>query len=392
MALYCVPPTPVNDAKLAIIGAYTASDAYPNVLHKIAILKQLAGNRVIELSRPFNPAPRYHKGGAEFVSLAVRALALSWHNLRLLLDVIRCRHIPVVYCPYPAVVLLLLVSLLPRRLRPESIIADVFISLYDTVVNDRRRLKSGGLPARLLRRVERRAIDCARLAIVDTPENTAFHAELFGLPASKFQAIPIAVNEAIFTPRAYPEAAGGIIRILFVGTLVPLHGITTLCQAIRRLPPQTALTLDIVGDGQMREAVQALVTEALPITVNWHSQWLSSSAIANFIAHSHVCLGLFSANGKSGRVWPIKNYLYMCSGRPIVTARSACSRRLSQQFSQQVLLHFGGDNPASLAGLLGQLPARFDELKQMAKNSRTMYEQHLSHTAIATECARWLQH
>jgi len=65
-----------------------------------------------------------------------------------------------------------------------------------------------------------------------------------------------AVDLPLFRPR--PERMGEGLRALYVGRLIPYKGVEYLMRALKQVPEQLAVQLDIVGDGPDRARLEAL--------------------------------------------------------------------------------------------------------------------------------------
>ena len=225
-----------------------------------------------------------------------------------------------IYVPYPSVFVIFLLSWLPQGVRPCRIVTDVFISLYDTIVFDRQLLNQNGWSARLLRWIEKRAYGFADKLVVDTPQNARFLCELFGLPEERVIVIPLSTNEIDFkyTPY-YPKTS--YCRVLFVGTLVPLHGIETILEAIRLVSKRSNIHFKLIGNGQDAPIVEAwLRAYSLPLT--WEKEWQPSNRLAEEISQADICLGIFGAGNKTQRVCPFKMYAYASMGRAIINGET----------------------------------------------------------------------
>jgi glycosyltransferase involved in cell wall biosynthesis len=280
------------------------------------------------------------------------------------------------YIPYPAIFVLLLLRVVPRSLRPSRIIADAFISLYDTIVTDRRFLQDTGMPARTLRFLEQRALQFADHLVVDTPQNARFLADAFALPATKISAIPLATDELHFRPQPYTPHVG-LCRVLFVGTLAPLHGVMTILEATRMLAGRSDIEFRIIGDGQESPVVDAWL-KANQVNLKWERRWQSSSQIAEAIVGADVCLGIFGAGEKTQRVCPYKLYAYSAVGRAIITGDTDWARTATSS---------GGKTPFSLVAVANahSLTQRIEELADypelrhaLATRARRYYEEELS--------------
>ncbi len=301
--------------RLLILGVHLKSEGYPNVLYRLQDLTNTHAFDITEINQPMWRSLATPRGtiGAGLQN-AIRAV---WVHLTVLYQYLRAPPARWVYVPYPAVFLLFLLGLLPHRLRPRWIVVDAFISIYDTVVHDRQLLAARGLSARLLHWVERQAYRVADKIVVDTPQNADYLCEIFDLPAARVVSIPLSTNETAFFPvtrAAHPE----FCNVLFVGTLIPLHGIAYIVDAMTRLSHRRDIRFKIIGDGQDSAKVAAALAHP-DIQLTWTRSWQSSAQLAAEIGQADICLGIFGEGAKTQRVCPFKIYAYTAMGRATIT-------------------------------------------------------------------------
>ena len=357
--------------RLLVAGVHQATDAYPNTLYRLRHLKDHFDAH--EINEPLWTTP---EGGLASVRSPLRALwrALAAH-VRLAWRVVTGSRKDIAYVPYPAIGVALVLGLLPRGWRPPRIVLDGFISVYDTIVNDRRVWKPGDLRSRMLWALERRAFRVADIVVVDTRQNADFYAQVFRLPSNRFVPIPLATNESVYAPRPY-RPTHGPCRVLFMGTLVPLHGIETIARAVRLLADRTDVQFRILGDGHDAAKLQAAL-EGLTNVV-WQRRWHSAKELAEEIAESDICLGIFGATDKTQRVCPYKLYAYAAIGRATITGdtewlRSAAADKLDAPFYAVPI-----NDPQALADAIGYLAHNPAERGRLARDANTFYEKLLA--------------
>ena len=206
-------------------------------------------------------------------------------------------------------------------LRRRPVAWDMFISLYDTVVCDRRLARPGGVIARALRALEWCACRAADKVLLDTPAHARRIVGLFGLSEDRICAVPVGAEPDAFARLPARERDGGPVRVLFYGQLIPLHGVGTILEAAlseRGRKHQWHL----IGSGQERARVEAALADVQATHITWE-KWCPYEALTDAIAQSDVCLGIFGASDKAASVVPNKVYQALLAGRSVVTRRSA---------------------------------------------------------------------
>ena len=205
------------------------------------------------------------------------------------------------------------------RLRGVPVLMDLFISLYDTAINDRRLSSPGALKARLLWRLERLALRSVDKVIVDTAAHARYVEELFGLPANSIGNVPVGVEAREF-PCQPPPSPSSRPRILFYGQLIPLHGIETALDAAMSAKGE-AYDWTIIGSGQDQPKLAARLGQHPPKHIRW-IPWVPYAELTDWIAGSDICLGIFGGSRKAASVIPNKVYQALSSGRHVVTRAS----------------------------------------------------------------------
>jgi glycosyltransferase involved in cell wall biosynthesis len=248
---------------------------------------------------------------------------------------------------YPGILDAFIATLI-GRMRRVPVAWDVFISLYDTIVEDRKFLRPDGLLARCLRSLEGRALRCVDLAFMDTRAHARRIESLFDLPADSCGAVWVGAETAQFAvnEEIQPRAEGVALKVLFYGQFTPLHGISTIVEAARILK-NDPIEWTLIGRGQETNNIRAMLeSERLP-KVRW-IDWVDYDKLQNWIADADLCLGIFGKSEKATSVIPNKVFQIVAMGRPLITRDSPAIRELLQPHPGCVYLVPAGD-PAALA-------------------------------------------
>jgi glycosyltransferase involved in cell wall biosynthesis len=359
---------------LLVLGVHLKSEGYPNTLYRLQDLETSGLFCINEINVPmWTESTQNHHGFSRLTRSGWRATCA--HIAVIARYLVTARRSNRVYVPYPGVFVLFLLSCLPSRLRPRRVVADVFISLYDTIVLDRRLLKRGGVFARILKWVETRAYVYADKLVVDTEQNARFICTLFSLPESKAIVTPLSIDETHFKFTPY-QPQPGICRVLFVGTLVPLHGIGTLLEAARLLSGRSDIQFKLIGDGQDAHLVEACL-KSQAMQLEWVRDWQASSRIAEEISQADICLGIFGAGNKTQRVCPFKTYAYASVGRAIITGETKWLKETTARSSCEPFASVPVNNAAALAAKIVQLADDPRLRGKLAASSHAFYQTHL---------------
>jgi glycosyltransferase involved in cell wall biosynthesis len=230
-----------------------------------------------------------------------------------------------------------------RAARAAPVVFNPLISLADTLVGDRARFRPGSLPARLLEEVDRRALRAADLVVADTEAQADHLAELAALDRGRMAVCFVGAEERLFGPgwaRAEP------FRCLFVGKLIPLHGLETILAAAARAPE---LPFRVIGSGQ-----EERLLDAAPANVE-QVPWVGYERLPAEFHTAGCALGVFGTSDKARRVIPNKVFHALACGTPLITADTAGARELLVNERHALLVPPG--DPAALVAAVRRLAA-----------------------------------
>jgi glycosyltransferase involved in cell wall biosynthesis len=222
------------------------------------------------------------------------------------------------------------------RLRGKPIVWDAFLSLYDTVVQDRRLVAPGNPVAWLLRGWEWLACRAADRVVLDTEAHARLFRELYDLPAARTAAVFVGADCDMFAAAPPPASASDETTILFYGQFIPLHGIETIVRAAQASAERPWRWV-LIGRGQEEDRIRGLIEAGPTARLEW-IPWVPYEDLVSWIAGADICLGIFGDTGKASRVIPNKVFQILCAGRPLVTRDSPAIRELLTEPSPGVYL------------------------------------------------------
>jgi glycosyltransferase involved in cell wall biosynthesis len=229
-----------------------------------------------------------------------------------------------------------------RVAKGRPLIFNPLVSVSDTLVADRGRFRVGSLAERALRAIDRRAFSTADLVVSDTEAN----ADLFrSLGARKVEVCFVGAEERVFRPGWTGDG-----DVLFIGKLIPLHGLATILEAARLAPH---LRFRVVGSGQL-----AGLLDERPPNVE-HVPWVDYERLPEELHRASCALGIFGTSAKSARVIPNKVFQALACGTPVVTADTPAARELLQDGESALLVPPG--DPQAIADAIGRVTPAIGE-------------------------------
>jgi len=256
-----------------------------------------------------------------------------------------------------------------RAAQGRPVVFDPLVSLADTLVADRARFRRGSLAAQALGALDRFAFRRADVVVADTAAQAALYRTL---GARRVEVCLVGAEERLFGPGWRRPAE---FVALFVGKLIPLHGLTTILEAARLAP---AVRFRVVGSGQLEREL-----DDAPPNVE-RVPWLEYERVPAALHRCGCALGIFGTSDKARRVIPNKVFQALACGAPVVTADTPAARELLTD-GESALLVAPGD-PAALAAAIRRLAADRALAEAIAAGGEAVFRRNASEEILA---ARW---
>jgi glycosyltransferase involved in cell wall biosynthesis len=265
--------------------------------------------------------------------------------------------------------------------RHARLVFDPLVSLLDTFAGDRGLVRSGGAKAAAVRAVDGLAFRLPRLVLADTWAHAAYYQEAFGLARDRLAVVPVgALPEPRASGAARTPARGEPLTVLQYGKWSPLHGAGVVLAAAEMLRTEP-FRFVLIGEGQLSAELRGEIAARGLANVEWLGELPASELRAHTLS-ADVCLGVFGASEKAGRVVPNKVFDGLACGRPIVTADSDGAREWLRD-AETALLTPAGDAAALAAALRRLLDER--ERARLGEGALDLYRRAFTPSAVAGE-------
>lgn len=257
-------------------------------------------------------------------------IALRWAFAypNLILRLIKADRPDLILVNYPGLFDVFLATMI-GKMRRIPVVWNVFLSLYDTIVEDRQLWKRGSIRAKLLFWLEGLALRCPKLAFMDTRAHARRIESLFSLPKGYCDAVWVGVESSSFSIEPIPKSIrnGASLQILFYGQFIPLHGIPVIIEAARVLQ-QEPVEWTLIGRGQEEARIRAMLDLGPPLPKLRWIEWATYEELRQHLAASDLCLGIFGSSDKAASVIPNKVFQILAAGCPLITRDSDAIREL----------------------------------------------------------------
>ncbi len=220
------------------------------------------------------------------------------------------------------------------RLRSVPIVWDAYLSLYDTVVNDRKIVSKHSPLAWLLYSWEWLACLAANKIFLDTKAHALYFENLFHLTPGSIDRVFVGAETDVFSASSNlstEELEKNHFTVLFYGQFIPLHGIDNIVEAAKKVEQSgNVVRWIIIGEGQEKERIDALIRNLRVKSIE-RVPWVPYDQLAKWIRQADVCLGIFGTSGKAERVIPNKVFQVLAINRPLITADTPAIRELFER-------------------------------------------------------------
>lgn len=296
--------------KVCFFGSYSDSDF--NLL-----LKQILKNQGVEVIE----CRAEIKGISSFVKSYFKLL---FKHRKVIYDIM--------IIPWRAVITLPLAKIITRK----PIVYFPFVSIFQTLVEDRKSIKERSLTAKFLHFVDKTACKISNMVILDTNKNIDYFCEEFNLNKNKFRRLLITSDETIFRPLPIKQR-NEIFNVSFIGTYIPLHGINVIVEAAKILSNKKDIVFTLVGNGQTRPQIEKMVKVHRLKNVKFVDM-VKLEMLPKFLEEADLCLGIFSGSKKAKSVIPFKVLFTLGSQKPLITADTPSMREAGLENMKNCIL------------------------------------------------------
>jgi glycosyltransferase involved in cell wall biosynthesis len=265
--------------------------------------------------------------------------------------------------------------LLARRIagRKARVVFAPLVTLTETLVDDRRVYRRGGLKGRAASRLDRRTLESADLVLTDTETHRRWIAQRLTKRA-KTATLYLGAEPAFRPTPPRRRQPGEPLRVLFYGQYVPLHGTEVIVEAAALLAPEGGIEITMIGTGPERAAASQLAAARGAVNLTFED-WVAYEQLPVRLAACDVALGIFGATAKAKMVIPTKVYQAAAAGRAVVTADTPALREVFTPGED--VLTVRADDPGELAITLRRLRGEPATVARLGAAAGRLLTEHL---------------
>ena len=265
----------------------------------------------------------------------------------------------------------------------QPLLFDAFVSTYDTLSFDRKAFTPHSLSGQAAFWLDQSTGRRATHVLLDTEQHIDYFVQTFGLPRTKFTALPVGCSEAIYYPQPKPLHRQGVpdgqTLVLSYTTFLPLHGMETVLHAAAQLQA-APIHFRLIGAGPLLPAMQELAA-TLGLTNLTFAPPVPPVTLAKALAAADICLGgHFGKSDKAGRVVPGKIYQMLAMAKAVIAGDTPANRALLTPGEQALLVD--PSDPQALAAAILTLHAEPALREGLATQGHQLYQAACSEAVI----------
>lgn len=235
----------------------------------------------------------------------------------------------------------LILPMFSWKFKNKEIIMDFFISVYDTMIFDRKKFKENSIIAKLCKWLDKKCIHKANYIISDTNAHGEYFSSEFDVHRNKISTLYLEADTSIYKKdiAAKPERLKNKFVVLYFGSILPLQGIEVILDAVDILKEQKDIYFYIIGPiGNTQNIVKSDTVEYI--------NWLPQDKLAEHISYSDLCLaGHFNKDiNKAKRTIPGKAYIYEAMDKPMILGDNPATHELYKEDDKHFFVEMGNAN------------------------------------------------
>lgn len=264
------------------------------------------------------------------------------------------------------------------------LVAEMFLSLYDTVISDRHLFADGGVLSHLLKRLDKMTIEAADLVVTDTKANADYLSRLYDADRDKFETLYLEADKEIYGA-TYSSSS---LNVLYFGSGLPLQGTDIILEAFsivagqvgnctenkssginngfenadyayasadRGIEDHSPRYITCTYVGSTKEIPGKILDKARSNPYIEIIPWLPQNLLAKKIAQADLCIaGHFNPNiGKADRTIPGKAYIYEAMNKKMILGDTTANHEIFVEDNRHFFVKRG--DPQKLADAIAEL-------------------------------------
>lgn len=266
----------------------------------------------------------------------------------------------------------------------KPLILDHMMSPYDSLLNEHKTIKKGGLVARLIYFYEKSIIYGAQVILTDTDLHKEYFQELFHIAPEKIFAIPVGTDEELFRKDVVSSSDDlpSSFQILFYGSFLPLHGMDVILKAASLLR-DVPIHFILVGGYKINLSGFHQMIKELDLKNVTHINWVDFEHLPQLIAQANIGLGgPFGNTGQGNRVITGKTFQFLAMAKPVIVGETIIDCGFEDKINCLIVPQ---RNEKALADAIYWASQHKTEIEQIGQRGYDLYQSRYSIQRISDQ-------
>lgn len=270
----------------------------------------------------------------------------------------------------------------------KKLIFDPFISLYNTVVDDRKTVSKDSLSAKYYFWLDKLSCALSDVVLMDTDPQIKYFVKTFSLPVKKFVRVQISADEVLFHKSREAVKKNNELVVGFHGNYLPLQGVEYIIKAAEILK-KSNIQFNLLGNGIGRKKCEELSKKLNIKNINFFDS-VPYEQLPRFIQNSDIYLGgPFENNLKSQLVIPNKVVEAIAIGKPVIVGRTDAMEKDFQHLLNCYMVNLSSE--FQIAAAIKKLEANPLLRRKIGDNGLSLYKKKFSLDIIGDRLLKYLR-
>ncbi len=275
------------------------------------------------------------------------------------------------------------------KLTGKILIFDALISLYESEVEDRRRLSRFDPRAWFLFFLDWFCYVLPDLVLLESPVYAPFLSRRYRVPVKRFLALPVSCRSDLFHP-AETKITRSKLRVLYQGRFIPVHGVETIIDAAAILQNRGIEDIEFhfIGKGQTENTMRKRAEKLTLTNVLFRGFLPTLADVAEETRQSDIGLGMFQKSSKCDLCMPHKVYEVLASRVALISAKTTSSDAMFR--GAKIGLFVPPGNPQALADAIVKLKNDPALQKEIAENGYEFFKKNFEPRSVTLPLVAFL--
>lgn len=266
------------------------------------------------------------------------------------------------------------------KLYRKKIIFDAFVSLYDSIILDRKQYSKKSIKSLKYWLLDWFSCKLADIVLLDADEHAKYFMKTFKIRPEKLKRILVSCDDSVMYPRENKNLYDYFL-VHFHGTYIPIQGVEYIMEVANILKNEN-IKFNIVG--RLKDYhLEIEKVKAWGLTGVNFIDFLPYRNLAEKINEADVCLGMFGKTEKAFRCGAFKITEAMACKKPVITGETPALREFLKD--RESVLFCRMADAKDLAAKILELKNNSELRKKIADGAYRIYQNLLTPKAIAKE-------